>query len=651
MYMKQLILSCIFLCISLLSIAQYLPKDETKNLNNKLLFEKIELHYNSNACDSSMFYAEHFFEVDPAEDSLLVQVLVYYIVCQEVVGEIEERLQTAKRLKAVLDRRNEASPAYIVLHRAQAQSYMLLDSVPQALAAFETALTYAQESDIIEYQMAIHADFANYHYTEFKELDRALEQIKQALMLNYQVLETAPSKENFQNQYAILNSIGVFFQEKGLLDSTNYYYGQITALIDQQPELLSGYELCIFYANRSSLLLELNQTQEALLEVKKARSYLDQTNNPLAAQNVYINLAASYLALHQLEQAKAIADTLIDLDQRFTDDASRINTYELISKIYQTDDPTQAYDYLTKAFQLKDSLYQKESYSDFNVLASKHEFELERQELMYEKQIWENKLRFQRLYLTFLSLLLFFAIVIALVLQMSRKKMRQLIDQLNESQLQLSASNKRLNHFVRSVSHDVIAKLEYILLAGNALVETGSESRQGLRDYYAESFKTARWLKSYCIDLLDWSKKGTITSQEKNTDVQEIVEDVLASYSSELNRRQFDVDIDLLPKVSMNATPLKQVIQNLIDNSIKYTRKEEVPKLQITSELKDDTYTILIKDNGIGFQGSEHQENRNVDAVHGRGLELITDLLNENGEKIWRTDNDWGGASVYFTLR
>lgn len=113
-----------------------------------------------------------------------------------------------------------------------------------------------------------------------------------------------------------------------------------------------------------------------------------------------------------------------------------------------------------------------------------------------------------------------------------------------------------------------------------------------------------------------------------------------------------------LPVVNYNRTSLKQILQNLVGNAIKYMDKEN-PDIKIGAVEKDKYYQIYVRDNGSGipevkypkiFERFEIAHNKENIESHGLGLSIVKQLVEANGGKVWVESELNKGSIFYFTI-
>lgn len=247
------------------------------------------------------------------------------------------------------------------------------------------------------------------------------------------------------------------------------------------------------------------------------------------------------------------------------------------------------------------------------------------------------------------------SVCLVVILYRKYRKEQNNSAQLRQTKVQLEQSNKRLSRFVHSISHDIIGKLDSMLTSSNSIQKKDLTTKESKR-YYHESKDTAAWLKVYCSELLMWSDKDLeLPPSLLLTPMSPTVEDLLQTYRAELEHYSFEVLIGQLPEVQLEQAPLRQVLNNLIGNAIKYTKQQPFPKLEISAVCELEEWTIKIKDNGIGIPKEQRTKIFRLPdertRIQSRGLSYVKSLLLEQEETIWAEDNEWGGTTFYFTAR
>lgn len=244
-----------------------------------------------------------------------------------------------------------------------------------------------------------------------------------------------------------------------------------------------------------------------------------------------------------------------------------------------------------------------------------------------------------------------------------QKKAEEKIKQLNEDLLnnvqQLEATNKELESFSYSVSHDLRAPLRGLNGYSTILEEDyGHILDEEAKRLLGNIQRNAHKMGVLIDDLLDFSRLGRKEVQKAEVNNQELVSDVLnelqisASHAAVINVRP-------LLKADADASLLRQVWMNLLSNAIKYSGKKENPVIEIGSERLEKETLFYVKDNGTGFNMVyadklfgvfQRLHNRNEFEGTGIGLAIVQRIVTKHGGRVWAEAKPGEGATFYFTL-
>jgi two-component system, LuxR family, sensor kinase FixL len=178
---------------------------------------------------------------------------------------------------------------------------------------------------------------------------------------------------------------------------------------------------------------------------------------------------------------------------------------------------------------------------------------------------------------------------------------------------ELERSNRELQDFAYVSSHDLQEPLRKIQAFGDRLKmkEYENLSEQG-KDYVDRMLNAANRMQNLINDLLTFSR---VTSKAKpfvQTDLNQIAQDVLSDLEIAIERSHAKVEVSTLPVIQAEPTQMRQLLQNLISNAIKFRKDEESPvvkvyakELQMQAHLTatpgDEMVELHVEDNGIGF--------------------------------------------------
>ena len=182
--------------------------------------------------------------------------------------------------------------------------------------------------------------------------------------------------------------------------------------------------------------------------------------------------------------------------------------------------------------------------------------------------------------------------------------------QLKLNSAKLERSNSELQDFAQIASHDLQEPLRKILAFGDRLKAKAGESLdEECRDYLQRMFSAATRMQTLITDLMTFSRVETKGQSFVSTDMAVIASEVSADLETLIERTGGRVEIE-------DPVQMRQLLQNLIGNSLKYYRAGVPPVVRIYSQKLDERRRdsiaesgagntqltqILVKDNGIGF--------------------------------------------------
>ncbi|MHB9010978.1 MAG: PAS domain-containing sensor histidine kinase [Ignavibacteriaceae bacterium] len=247
---------------------------------------------------------------------------------------------------------------------------------------------------------------------------------------------------------------------------------------------------------------------------------------------------------------------------------------------------------------------------------------------------------------------------IELELKLYREKLEELVI---IRTAQLDESNKELESFSYSVSHDLRAPLRHIIGFLQLLQKNiGSSLDDMNRKYISNINDAANKMGNLIDDLLSFSRVAHSQMNESVVNLNNIITESINDLRDELKEREISWKIDKMPGVLGDASMLKQVFINLISNAVKYTNQKDIATIEISVETKEDEYIFCIKDNGAGFDMKYADKLFGVfQRLHsnsefegtGIGLANVKRIITRHGGTIWAQSEVDNGASFYFTLK
>lgn len=177
---------------------------------------------------------------------------------------------------------------------------------------------------------------------------------------------------------------------------------------------------------------------------------------------------------------------------------------------------------------------------------------------------------------------------------------------------ELEFRNHELQQFSWVVSHDLKEPLRKISMLIRMIREKYLADDEKAKDYADRTVTSAERMSSLINDLLDYSRLSSKVTPQK-TDLNEVVREVIADFDHLIESSEAEITIALLPTITAVSSQLRQLFQNLIENALKFSKPDSIPKIAISADIitekSFDSPTdpngkfcrITVADNGIGF--------------------------------------------------
>lgn len=177
-------------------------------------------------------------------------------------------------------------------------------------------------------------------------------------------------------------------------------------------------------------------------------------------------------------------------------------------------------------------------------------------------------------------------------------------EQLRATLKELERSNRDLEQFAYSASHDLQEPLRKVVAFGSLLQEEfGPTLGATGADYVARMSNAAERMQRLINDLLTYARVTTRPSAFVTVDMNQTLRDVLSDLETRLQETQGRVETAALPMLEADPTQMSQLLQNLIGNALKFHRKDVPPVVRVYTEPARAGFArLVIQDNGIGFE-------------------------------------------------
>ncbi|HEY3378146.1 MAG TPA: PAS domain S-box protein [Armatimonadota bacterium] len=233
-------------------------------------------------------------------------------------------------------------------------------------------------------------------------------------------------------------------------------------------------------------------------------------------------------------------------------------------------------------------------------------------------------------------------------------------EELEHIAAELARSNEELEQFAYVASHDLQEPLRMVA----SYVQLLQRRYRGKLDSDADEFIAfavdgASRMKELINDLLTYSRVGTQGKPFTETDANLIVQRALANLQLAIEDRQAEVLCAALPTLTVDASQLTQLFQNLIGNAIKF-QQDTRPRVEITATPEPPGYwTFAVRDNGIGidpqyadriFAIFQRLHSKEEYAGTGIGLAVCKKIVERHGGSIRVESAPGQGATFLFTI-
>ncbi|MDQ2104065.1 ATP-binding protein [Azospirillum isscasi] len=225
---------------------------------------------------------------------------------------------------------------------------------------------------------------------------------------------------------------------------------------------------------------------------------------------------------------------------------------------------------------------------------------------------------------------------------------------------ELARSNKELESFSYSVSHDLRAPFRHIVGYAELLqeLESGRLSATGKR--YLDTIVDAANSAGTLVDnLLHFSQMGRSELTPVAVDMNALLAEVRETLAPETAGRAIAWDVAPLPTVRGDPVMMRLVLQNLLSNAIKYTRGREPARIAVGCEDRPGEILFFVRDNGVGFNQAYEKKlfgvfqrlhrNEEFEGI-GIGLANVRRAVDRHGGRTWAEGRLDDGATFFFTL-
>lgn len=249
-----------------------------------------------------------------------------------------------------------------------------------------------------------------------------------------------------------------------------------------------------------------------------------------------------------------------------------------------------------------------------------------------------------------------------LLIQIDAKnqELEQRADEIEAKNTELQSQNAELERFNYTVSHDLKAPLVTIKgFLGLLEKDIDRSDRDSVLKDVSQIGDAADRMVQLLNELLELSRIGRLMAAPEERGLNDLVREAVERVAMQIEARGVEIVIAPdMPQVYGDPGRLLEVLQNLIDNAVKFLGDQAAPRVEIGGGLEDGRVLCYVRDNGIGI-AKEYQDrvfdlfdrlDPRVDGT-GIGLALVKRIIEVHGGTIWiESDGEGQGAVFWFTL-
>jgi K+-sensing histidine kinase KdpD len=240
-------------------------------------------------------------------------------------------------------------------------------------------------------------------------------------------------------------------------------------------------------------------------------------------------------------------------------------------------------------------------------------------------------------------------------------EIRKLNQELGKRAAELEASNKELESFAYSVSHDLRAPLRHMVGYSELLQRQASSLLDDKSQRFIRTIlDSAKRMGNLIDDLLAFSRIGRAETRKTKVDLGQLVKEVVSEIGQDTKSRDIAWMIGALPVCYGDPSMLRLVVVNLVSNAVKFTRMQSPAEIEIGCvDRNEKEVEVFVRDNGAGFDMQYvnklfgvFQRLHLAEQFEGTGIGLATvqRIIHRHGGNVRGEGAVDQGATFYFSL-
>ena len=241
-----------------------------------------------------------------------------------------------------------------------------------------------------------------------------------------------------------------------------------------------------------------------------------------------------------------------------------------------------------------------------------------------------------------------------------RSELEQAHADLADTIAELRRSNTELEHFAGVVSHDLAAPLSVVGGYLELLADlSGAAVDEQARKWVLSASRAVGRMQHLIEALLTYARAGNGPCRVQKADLGEVVDQALMDLRAGVKQAAAVVAVPAdLPVLACDPTLIRQLLQNLIGNAVKYRHPDRPCRVTVAAHPHEDGWRVAVTDNGLGIPPADRARvfemfarvDGNPGDGHGVGLSTCQRIVARHGGRIWADGAAGGGTTVSFTL-
>ena len=224
---------------------------------------------------------------------------------------------------------------------------------------------------------------------------------------------------------------------------------------------------------------------------------------------------------------------------------------------------------------------------------------------------------------------------------------------------ELRRSNTELQQFAYVASHDLQEPLRMVISYLTILERRFADQLDPeAKEYIDFAVGGGKRMKALIDDLLEYSRIDTQGQEFVLVDMGSVAARAIIVLKMCIDENQATIEVDPLPSVMADESQMVQLLQNLLNNAVKFHGKES-PRIKVSATPGSGEWIFSVKDNGIGlsmeysdriFQMFQRLHTKEKFQGTGVGLAIAKKIVERHGGRIWVESEEGKGATFFFSI-